>query len=120
MPGILLMIANYFHDLSVAILASNILVVFFLGRYLDRHGARETFIPDLFRKLARVTYYALAYVIVFGAVRAYFFMDFEWNPAVGRGQTAALVVKHVILVAVTVFGVIAHLRYHKRYAVPKA
>lgn len=120
MPGILLMIANYFHDLAVAVLASNILVVYFLGQYLDRRGAREEFLPDLFRKLSRVTYGALAYVIIFGGVRAYYFMDFEWNPAVGRGQTAALVVKHVLLVALTLFGIIAHLRYQKRYGIPKA
>ena len=33
---ILLMIATYFHDLAVAMLAANILTVYFLGKWLDK------------------------------------------------------------------------------------
>jgi len=109
------MISNYFHDLSVAILASNILAVYITGRFLDKKPIKDRIVPELFRKLTLVTYVAFAYVLVGGAVRAYFFMDFEWNPAVGKGQVTALVIKHVILFAITAFGIIGHIRYHKRY-----
>jgi hypothetical protein len=112
---ILLMISNYFHDLSVAILASNILVVYITGRFLDNNPIKDKIIPELIRKLTLVTYAAFAYILIGGAVRAYFFMDFEWNPAVGKGQVTALVVKHIILFTITAFGIIGHLRYYKRY-----
>ena len=116
MGGIALMISNYFHDLSVAILVSNILAVYYIGRMLDsRPDLRDEVLTDLFRKLSVVTRWAFAYVILAGAVRAWFFMDFEWNPAVGRGQTAALVVKHIILFVLTVAGVLVHRRYTRRY-----
>ena len=113
--GIAIMIGNYFHDLSVALLASNVLVVYFLGRYLDTHPDKAAMTASVFRRLTVVTYAALAYVIIGGAFRAYFFMDYEWNPAAGNGQIAALVVKHILLVTVTVFGLIAHVRYQRRY-----
>jgi hypothetical protein len=109
------MISNYFHDLAVAILASNIIVVYITGRILDKNPVKDRIVPELFRKLALVTYAAFAYILLGGAVRAYFFMDFEWNPAVGKGQVTALVIKHFILFTVTTFGIIGHIRYHKRY-----
>ena len=114
--GIALMISNYFHDLSVALLVTNILAVYYIGRMLDaRPELRDDVLATLFRRLGVVTRWAFAYVIVAGAVRAWFFMDFEWNPAVGRGQTAALVVKHVILIGLTVAGILVHRRYTRRY-----
>ncbi len=115
MLKILLMVSNYFHDLSVALLASNILVVYFLGRFLDHHPIADRILPYVFARLKYITYGALAYIILGGAVRAYFFMDFEWNPAVGRGQVTALIIKHILLVTITIFGVIVHLKYQRKY-----
>ena len=115
MAMIALMIANYFHDLAVAVLISNVLAIWLVGRHFDAHPQRDAVVASFFRGASRVTWWALAYVVVAGAIRAYFFMDFEWNPAVGRGQVAALVVKHVLLVSLTVFGVIVQNRYRRRY-----
>lgn len=112
---ILLMISNYFHDLAVALLASNILVVYFLGRFLDNNSDRVEIVSDVFRKLSRLTYGALIYIIIGGAVRGWFFNEFEWNPAVGNGQIAALVVKHVALFSITLFGIIVHTKYLRKY-----
>jgi hypothetical protein len=42
-------------------------------------------------------------------------MDYEWNPAVGRGQVSALVIKHLLLVSITVFGVVIHRKYLRKY-----
>ncbi|UCC79570.1 MAG: hypothetical protein JSW64_15100 [Candidatus Zixiibacteriota bacterium] len=117
MGKILLMISNYFHDLAVALLAANIFAVYITGRFLDRNPVKDKIVPRLFKKLALVTYAAFAYIIIGGAVRAYNFMDFEWNPAVGKGQVTALIIKHIILFTVTAFGIIGHIRYHKRYGI---
>lgn len=117
MGKILLMISNYFHDLAVAILASNILAVYYLGKFLDRNPSGPDMTKEVFMKLSRITWMALAYIIVGGALRAYFFKDFEWNPAVGRGQVAALIIKHIILASITVFGIIIFLKYRRKYAI---
>lgn len=109
------MISNYFHDLATALLASNILAVYFLGKYLDKQNDRRIIVADVFKKLSYVTYGSLAYIILAGIPRAYFFMDFEWNPAIGKGQVTALVIKHIFLFSVTTFGIIAHVKYQKKY-----
>lgn len=109
------MIANYFHDLAVAILFTNVLAVWYVGRHFDRHPSHDEVVVTLFRKLSRVTWVTLGYVLAAGAVRAYFFLDYEWNPAVGRGQVAALVVKHVVLISLTVLGLLVQTRYRRRY-----
>ncbi len=112
---ITLMISNYFHDLATALLASNIAVIYFLGRLLDSGKVKDKVTPEVFKKLSYVTYGAFTYIIIAGIPRAFFFMDFEWNPAVGKGQVAALVVKHIFLVSVTIFGLLMHRKYLKKY-----
>lgn len=115
MKGVILMLLNYFHDLAVALLAVSVLTVYIVGRILDDRPVHDEIIPRLFRKLSRITYTSLAFVLAGGLVRAFFFMEFEWSPAVGKGQIPALIVKHVILVGLTVFGLILHRRYRIKY-----
>lgn len=119
MFGIVLTIANYFHDLAVAVLMVSVLTTYYLGQYFDRQGTNPDVPANLFSKLLRVSWYALAYIVIGGALRAWFFMDFEWNPAVGKGQVAALIVKHIILVTITVVGIISHLKYYRKYGQQK-
>jgi hypothetical protein len=115
MKGVAVMLINYFHDLSVALLATSVLSVYVVGRYLDGHPVSDEIIPRLFRVLSRITYGALAFVLVGGVVRAVNFMEFEWNQAAGNGQIPALVVKHVLLVGLTVFALVTNRRYQEKY-----
>ena len=109
------MISNYFHDLATALLASNIAVVYILGKILDENENKYQLMFGVFSKLSYITYGALAYIILAGIPRAIFFMEFEWNPAVGKGQIAALVIKHLFLISVTIFGLVVHRKYIKKY-----
>lgn len=109
------MISNYFHDLATALLASNIAVVYILGKFLDKNENKIKLMSGVFSKLSYITYGALAYIILAGIPRAIFFTEFEWNPAVGKGQISALVVKHIFLISVTIFGLIMHRKYTKKY-----
>jgi hypothetical protein len=109
------MLVNYFHDLSVALLATNVIAVYYIGRFLEGRKEHGEIVPRLFRALSRVTYVALAFVLVGGVFRAVNFMEFEWNNAVGNGQVPALVVKHILLVGLTLFGLIMHRRYQEKY-----
>jgi hypothetical protein len=115
MNGVIVMLINYFHDLAVALLAINILSVYIVGRTLDESPLRDEILPRLFRVMSRVTYGALAFVLAGGVVRAFNFMEFEWNQAAGQGQIPALVVKHALLVGLTVFGLITHRKYQRKY-----
>ncbi|MDH3891913.1 MAG: hypothetical protein OEV49_12590 [candidate division Zixibacteria bacterium] len=118
--GVILMVLNYFHDLAVAVLLVSIVTTNILGRYLDRSATPASLPKHLFAGLLRVSWIALAYIIAGGALRAAYFMEFEWNPAVGKGQVVALVVKHVILITMTIIGVTAHVKYYKKYGRTKS
>jgi len=115
MKGVAVMLVNYFHDLSVAMLATNVLSVYFVGRLLEGRPAHDEIVPGLFRSLSRVTYGALGFVLLGGVFRALNFMEYEWNNAVGNGQIPALVAKHILLVGLTVFGLITHRHYQEKY-----
>jgi len=115
MSGILIMIVNYFHDLAVGTLAAAVFMIYLLGRYLDNHPEKDIDLSAIIRKFSLLSYGALAYIILGGAVRSWFFMEFEWNPAVGRGQITALVVKHIVLVVLTVVGLTVQIRYTRKY-----
>ena len=113
------MISNYFHDLSVALLVSNILVIYILGKFLEKNPDKELILANTFNKLSKLTYIALAYVLAGGALRAYYFKEFEWHPAVGKEQITALVIKHIVLIVLTILGIVVHLKYVKKYGQTK-
>jgi hypothetical protein len=66
--------------------------------------------------LMRVAWGSLAWVLVGGAIRAWFYMDYEWLPAAGRGQIAALGVKHVLLFGLTAWGLVGVVRLRRALA----
>ena len=113
---IALMLANYFHDLAVAMLAGSVIVIHLAGRLMGEDEDKRAVLIRLVAGMSRVAWWSLAYVIVAGAVRAWFFMEFEWNPLVERqGMLVALGVKHVLLVGLTVFGIVGMRRIRERY-----
>ena len=115
MKGVAVMLMNYLHDLATAVLAANVLAIYFIGRYLDGHSVHDEIIPRLFRALSKVTYWTLAFVLAGGVVRAINFMEYEWNPAAGKQLIPAIVVKHGILVGLTVFALIVQQKYRRKY-----
>lgn len=97
--AVIIMLNNYFHDLAVAFLFASTLMARATLRYQPEDSS-----PRLARMLNRVAWGALIWVLVGGAVRAWFYMEYEWLPKAGTAQIPALAVKHVFLVALTVWG----------------
>lgn len=97
--ALLVMMNNYFHDLAVAFLFASAV----MARMVTRHWP-GTPSPAVVRLLGRVAWGSLAWVLVGGAVRAWFYREYEWLPKAGTAQVPALVAKHVVLVALTVWG----------------
>jgi hypothetical protein len=97
--AVLVMLNNYFHDLSVALLTCALAAIAAVWRAAPRLGAGARPLAEAIDRAAlRVGAASLAGVAVFGAVRAWAFLDYEWLPAAGRGIVPALMVKHVVLV----------------------
>ena len=99
------MLNNYFHDLAVAFLFASSL----MSHLVLRHWPGEPS-TALVRTLRRVAWGSLAWVMVGGAIRAWFYAEYEWLPKAGTAQIPALAVKHVLLVALTVWGLVGVVR----------
>lgn len=99
------MLNNYFHDLAVAFLFASTLMAHATLRHVPRPPS-----PALVRLLSRVAWGSLAWVIVGGWVRAWFFREYEWAPRAGTAQVPVLAVKHVLLVALSAWGLAGVIR----------
>lgn len=98
--GVIIMMNNFFHDLSVALFLCALLALMAIlqertGSLTALHEESLGRLEKLFKKTARWSFF---FILAFGAVRTWFYKDFEWHSAVEHGQVAALIVKHVLFV----------------------
>ena len=107
--ALLVMMNNYFHDLAVAFLfASSVMAHLVLRQWPGRPSERLT------RTLMSVAWGSLAWVILGGVVRAIYYKEYEWLPKAGTAQVPALMAKHVLMFALTIWGLIGVLRLRRR------
>jgi hypothetical protein len=99
--AIAVMLNNYFHDLAVAFLFASSLMAHLVLRHWPGPPS-----PALVRTLQRVAWGSLAWVMLGGAVRAWFYQEYEWLPRAGTAQIPALGVKHVLLFGITAWGLV--------------
>ena len=106
--AILVMMNNYFHDLAVAFLFASGVLAHVVLRHWDSPS------PRVVSLLRRVAWGSLVWVILGGAVRAWFYKEYEWLEKAGTAQVPALVVKHVLLVSLTILGLVGVVRLSRR------
>ncbi|HSN15355.1 MAG TPA: hypothetical protein VLT61_12040 [Anaeromyxobacteraceae bacterium] len=115
--GIALMMNNYFHDVATALLVAS---AFGLWVMLRRYESGERgpdaarYFLEIHRSMARLARFSLAWIVLGGIPRTIWYGEFEWANAAGRGQVAALVVKHVVAFALVAWGVGFWLRLRRR------
>lgn len=113
--AVVIMMSNYLHDLATGLLFGSIVAYFLAAKVVSAQFAgtsesqKEARIA-LYLRLRPVVVGALAAVLLLGIPRMIFYDDYEWLPAAGRGQITALVLKHIVLVSVTLFSLIAFFR----------
>ena len=112
--AILVMLNNFFHDLSVAFLFASSLMAHLVLRYLP--GAPPA---RLAQALSRIAWGSLVWVLAGGGVRTWFFMQYEYLPQAGAGLVPMLVAKHIVLVGVTGLGLVAVVRLKARLKRPE-
>lgn len=94
--AIFVLLNNFMHDFSAAGWLFGAVLLGIIRRKgnengLDAGGAR--FIAETIRRLM---WFCLAGIIVFGAVRAAAYRQYEWNEAAGQAQVTVLMAKHVL------------------------
>ena len=116
MLNILLMLNNYFHDFATALFVVTTLGMLFIVRYVEKRGGRdlEEMVLVIYPKMVHLAGGSVIFLFFAGVVRAFTFNDFEWNSAVEHGQVAALMVKHVLLLALFTYGVYLWITVYRR------
>lgn len=112
--AIVVMLNNYFHDLAVAFLFASSLMAHLVLRHWP--GPPST---ELARTLQRVAWGSLVWVIVGGAVRAWFYKEYEWLPRAGTAQIPALGVKHILMFGLTAWGLIGVIKLERKVRKPR-
>ncbi len=96
--SVLLMMNNYFHDFATAVLIANLVLFWAFARGLRGPLALNDEQRAYVYRVARlVTYGALAWIVVGGAIRTINYKTFEWVEAAGKSQLVALGVKHAVM-----------------------
>lgn len=104
--GILLMLNNYVHDVATGLLLIAALWLAWSARDLgdSPSPALVSYFKRTYRRCLRFTFGSIAVIVGTGVVRAVNFMQFEWMPALGRGLTQVLILKHVLIFSMLVAG----------------
>lgn len=116
--GVAIMMNNYFHDVATALLIASSFCIYALARTCDEFDNRVAveFYLRTYRQMGRFFRFALYWIVIGGIPRTIFYTSFEWANAAGKGQVPALVVKHVLMTGLVIFGIRAWRRLKARAA----
>ena len=109
------MLNNWFHDFSVAMLFSGLMMLRFIYRKTQEQPDAPwlPFARSLTRSFNKVIYLCWALLILLGIGRTVSYENFEWAEAAGSGQLTALILKHILLGSLVVWGTIIQFRLWK-------
>lgn len=112
--GILIFMNNYFHDVATAFLISSAFIMWVL--YKNYNGEDESISRYFIKTYEIVTKFAkfsLIWIIIGGIPRIIAYKEFEWSNALGKGQIAALMVKHILIGIMVICGIYLWTKLHK-------
>jgi hypothetical protein len=110
----LIVLNNYLHDVATATLLSSAVIFYVLARQARSGGDGEKrAFARAYKSLTRFAIGALVWIILGGIPRTIFFTKYEFIPAQLNGIVPDLIMKHVILVAMVVAGLVMWVRMGK-------
>ena len=115
--GILIMLNNYFHDVATALLLASGYVIWVIVKRYDasaKTGETTEYFLNIYGKSVKLAKIALIWIVLGGIPRTIFYAEFEWANAAGKGQVAALIVKHILAFAFVGMGAHIWIRINKR------
>jgi len=116
--GVAVMMNNYFHDVATAMLAAS---AFCLHAIVRVQAATNTPAATLFflkthRIMVKFFRFSVWWIILGGIPRTIFYVSFEWNHFADKQQVPALMVKHVLMTVLVVWGAFAWKRMKRQVA----
>ena len=105
--SVLLIINNYFHDVATAVLLAGAVIMYVLGRSAERGGeAERAALKRVYPLLTRFEQGAIAWIVLGGIPRTIFYNQLEYPVAEYKGLLVALGVKHALMFAAVIAGVV--------------
>ena len=120
--GVAIMMNNYFHDVATALLVASAWCIYALVRTqaeISEHLGTLFFLKA-YRRMVTFFRFALYWIIIGGIPRTIFYTSFEWANAADKLQVPALMVKHVLMVVLVVWGIIAWRRLKQKVSTLRA
>ena len=116
--GVAIMMNNYFHDMATGLLVGSGFALHAIMRIQASMNTPEAtlFFLKTNSHMKKLFKFALWWVVLGGIPRTIFYTSFEWANAADKLQIPALAVKHVMMFAVVVWGIVAWRRMQKKVA----
>jgi hypothetical protein len=116
--GVAVMMNNYFHDVATAMLAASAFTLHAIVRVQAamNNPLATVFFLKTYRLMVKFFRFALWWIIIGGVPRTIFYRSFEWNHFADQLQVPALMVKHILMAALVVWGVYAWRRLKQKVA----
>jgi len=98
----LVLLNNFLHDFCAA---GWIFCTVLLWQFFRKSVTFDSPTTDILRTIRQLMLLSVAGIVVFGVIRALAYTTYEWNEAAGDAQVTLLIVKHIILTFVFIWGV---------------
>ena len=107
--GVAIMMNNYFHDMATGLLVGSGFALHAIMRIQTSMNSPEAtlFFLKTNSHMKKLFKFALWWVVLGGVPRTIFYTSFEWANAADKLQIPALAVKHVMMFAAVVWGIVA-------------
>jgi hypothetical protein len=119
--GVAIMMNNYFHDMATGLLVGSGFALHAIMRIQASMNTPEAtlFFLKTNSHMKKLFKFALWWVVLGGVPRTIFYTSFEWANAADKLQIPALAVKHVMMFAAVVWGIVAWRRMQKKVEILK-
>jgi hypothetical protein len=116
--GVAVMMNNYFHDVATALMIGSAFALHAIVKIQAEMKSPEAtvFFLKSYEKMTKLFRFALWWIIIGGVPRTIFYASFEWNHFADKQQVPALMVKHVLMFAAVVYGIVAWRRLKVKVA----
>jgi hypothetical protein len=120
--GVAIMMNNYFHDVATALMASSAFAIHAIVRVqavMNDHNSTLFFLRT-YDRMVLFFRFSLAWIIIGGIPRTIFYTSFEWANAADKYQVPALMVKHILIFVLVIWGIYAWRNLKRKVALLRA
>ncbi len=114
--SVFIMMSNYFHDVATAMLLSSGVILWIITNKLENAKDDRTidYMLKMYNNIALLGLFSIIWILVGGIIRITYYIDFEFYNAKKKGQSSALIIKHIIAIISISIGSYLWIKLSKR------